>query len=90
EAATFEGATKLLNVALAEIADALQVLAEGGLHENAVPHLEQARQLTESAVATQSDPDRNALIVQAIAEEKAARARMVVEPTVTIRKLLKT
>jgi len=90
--ATATGAQKLLALAQADLDDALAVLADGELHEEAVGHLENSKALTTSAIATLIASDRDGLIDQAISEAQAGRDLMVdttpvsdtTNPTVTI------
>lgn len=74
-------ATQILNIALNEIDDAIEVLDEKGLHDqpaegDAVEHLEEADSLTETAIGTNSSSARNALIDDAIEELDLARIEM--------------
>ena len=63
-----------LEVALAETADAIAVLAGGGLHPEAVRHLTEAKRLTEKAA--RSFFFRGRLLRRAIKEQQKARAEL--------------
>ena len=90
--ATVAGSQRLLTLAQADLDDAIQVLNQSELHEeDAVPSLEQAQSLVDSAATATSTSERNGFIDQAIAEAQAAKAVMVVDsgpdttnPTVSI------
>jgi cytochrome c peroxidase len=68
-------ASRRLQVAKANTEDAIDVLKGGALHPGAVKHLEQARGLIKSA--GKRPFIRRFLIKKAIAQQKAARGRMV-------------
>lgn len=90
--ATVGDSQRLLTLAQADLGDAVEVLNQSELHgEDAVPSLEQAQSLADSAANAASVSERDAFIDQAIAEAQAARAAMVVDsgpdttsPTITI------
>ncbi len=75
--ATFSSAQLPLTLALAEIDDALQVLAGERLHPDAQAILQSARTRTESAKTIQDDVQRNSTLNQAIDEERTASGLMV-------------
>ena len=82
---TDTGIDKLTRLALADLEDALQVLADGNLHEDAVIHLENAtRLITDIMVTFLSVVERNELLDQAISETNAARSLMVREDPLPI------
>ncbi len=66
-------ATELLEQAAHETGDAVRVLEGAGLHPQAIPHLEEAKRLTEKAARHV----KRAHIRQAIAEQKKARAFLI-------------
>ncbi len=68
-------ARALLERAADEIADSVRVLAGGGLHPQAVSHLQKAEQLTNKAA--RSFFSRNSLARDAMAELEKARAQMI-------------
>jgi cytochrome c peroxidase len=90
--ATVADSQRLLTLAQADIDDAVQVLNRSEMHEeDAVPSLEQAKSLAESAADAESTSERDGFIDQALAEAQAAKAFMVVDsgpdtenPTVSI------
>ena len=63
-------ARELLEQAVHETGDTIRVLQGAGLHPQAIPHLEEARRLTEKATRHV----KQARIREAIAEQKKARA----------------
>jgi hypothetical protein len=67
----------LLNLSIAELNDAIEVLDCGGLHPEAVQKLRRAVELDTQAKTTSSRATRNNLIDQALALKRAARADMV-------------
>ncbi len=86
-------AQKLLVVASADLGDAIEVLNQGELHEDALGHLQDAQDLTNDAIEESDAVLRGALIVQAQVEEDAARALMVVaesSPTPTAVPVIET
>ena len=70
--------TRLLTRAVAETEDARRVLAEAGLHPDAIAHLERAHQLAQQALASHFLRKRSAR--KAIGELEQARERMVASP----------
>lgn len=72
----------LLGLALADLDDAIRVLTEGGLHADAVSGLRTAYSLTQQASVAEEADARNALVDDAIVEERAAHATMIVDPAV--------
>ncbi len=77
---TVADSQQLLTLAQADIDDAMQVLNRSELHEeDAVPYLEQAKSLADSAANATSTSERDDFIDQAIAEAQAAKAFMVVD-----------
>ncbi len=73
----FEGteARRLLARAIRETEDSIRVLRGGGLHPDAVAHLEEAKRLAERAASSLFA--RRGLTERAIQEQKEARARLV-------------
>ncbi len=69
------GARPLLERAIRETDDALRVLAGGGLHPDAVGHLEASKRLAQRAAGGLLS--RRRLTGQAIQQQKEARARLV-------------
>ncbi len=73
------GSEKLLDLALADVEDALVVLAEGELHEeDVVPLLESADVSISDAIGAATAADRDTLLDSALADTAAARDLMVV------------
>ena len=77
-------ATKLADFARTELEDAMQVLAAGGLHPEAVPHLVSADSLNDLALAEPDWSERGVLLGWAIHEENTARNYMVVGGVVDV------
>lgn len=76
---TVAGSQKLLHVAQADLEDAVQVLNESELHEeDAVPNLEEAQSLVDSAANAGNTSERDGFIDEGIAKVQAARTFMVV------------
>jgi hypothetical protein len=75
---TSTNAVKILNVALYDIEDAIQVLDEKGLHPDAVADLEEAVDLTQAAVEADSNRARKSLIDDAIEELDSAKDEMCI------------
>ena len=83
---------KLLNLALADLDDAVEVLNQSELHEeDGVPHLFEAKLLINSAINAATVTERDDLIDLALTETAAAKSAMVVDsgpdttnPSVTI------
>ncbi|HSD44782.1 MAG TPA: hypothetical protein VLD36_23310 [Burkholderiales bacterium] len=73
-----EEAKRLLRRAAAETGDAVDVLAGGGLHPEAVAELARARRLIERAA--RSSFARHDLAREAIQAQEKARAELIVEP----------
>jgi len=92
DGATVADSQKLLNLTQADLDDAIEVLNQSELHEkDAVPLLENAKFLVDSAANAASNSERNNFIDQAVFETQAAEADMVVDsgpdltnPTVSI------
>jgi mono/diheme cytochrome c family protein len=70
-----DAAREALTIAVAETGDSIRVLAGGGLHPEAVQHLENALALTRKAA--RGSFSRRELARQAIAEQNKARDRLV-------------
>ena len=66
---------ELLNRAVSETQDSIKVLDGGGLHPEAVAHLQRAKELTEKAAC--SFFRRRGLTQQAIDEQRNARAQLI-------------
>jgi hypothetical protein len=66
---------ELLNRAVSETQDSIKVLDGGGLHPEAVAHLQMAKELTEKAAC--SFFRRRGLTQQAIDEQRNARAQLI-------------
>jgi hypothetical protein len=69
-------AVKTLNVARADIEDAIQVLDEKGLHPDAVAYLEEAADRTQAAIEANSNGARKSLIDDVIEELDSAKGEM--------------
>ena len=90
--ATVADSQRLLTLAQADIDDAVQVLNRSEMHEeDAVPSLEQAKSLAESAADAESTSERDGFIDQALAKRKPPkhswlwiRVRIPTDPTVSI------
>jgi cytochrome c peroxidase len=80
-AAQLTDAERSLTLSIHDIDDAIEVLRRAQLHDDAVQHLQQARQFVVLAAQTPLSVLRNVLIEQAIAQEQAARGRLVAEDT---------
>jgi len=72
-----EVAESLLNLALKDQHDVVDVLDGAGLHPDAARHMRKAIDLTRLAKNTPGRGARNALIRQALAEQRAARGDLV-------------
>lgn len=72
-AVSFNQAQELLKLSIAELEDAIDVLACGDLHPEAVTKLREAQGLDLLALITSHKPTRNALIDQAISRKTQAR-----------------
>ena len=69
-------ANGLLDLSIAELEDAVEVLRGGGLHPEAVEHLRNAIAFDKEAQKQKRAVKRNKSIEQAIAEKEAAGAEM--------------
>ena len=76
-AVSFGQAQELLRLSIAELDDAKEVLDCGGLHPEAQLKLLQAAALDALALVTSNKTIRNAIIDQAIALKRSARADLV-------------
>ena len=70
-------ASSLLNLAIKDQHDVVEVLDGAGLHPDAVGHMRKAIDLTLRAKNTPARVLRNTLIQQALVEQRAARGDLV-------------
>ncbi len=76
---TVDDSQRLLELAYADLGDAIEVLNQSELHEeDAVPNLEEAQSLVDSAANAEDASERDELIDEGIAKVQEARAFMVV------------
>ncbi|HJQ71145.1 MAG TPA: hypothetical protein VKA70_19370 [Blastocatellia bacterium] len=76
----FKPAVELIELSIADLEDAVEVLSDASLHPTAIRRLREAIQLDQIAMTLTNQADRNAKLQEAICKKRLARADMLLGP----------